>query len=158
MDKISCTCPSLPSYVARLQVFGIYYEWMKVFLHSKWYLITIAISSVSINNYKLSADSDLAPPALSSLQHRPTWSSPSTAQLKQAAVAQTIPTYDITIHSNAWLKKTLWFITYSLVMNQTYDSHDLPDNNWSNMFVQNAISTKIWNLIWAIIPTRKNIN
>lgn len=59
-------------YIARLQVFGIYYEWMKVFLHSKWYLITIAISSVSVNNYKLSADSDLAPPALSSLQHRPT--------------------------------------------------------------------------------------
>ena len=30
-------------YIARLQVFGIYYEWIKGFLHSKWYLITIAI-------------------------------------------------------------------------------------------------------------------
>ena len=43
-------------------------------------------------------------------------------------------------------------------MNHTYDSHHLPDNNWSNMFVQNAIGTKIWNLIGAIIPAGKNIN
>jgi len=32
----------------------------------------IAFFQFSINIYKLSADSDLAPPALSSLQHRPT--------------------------------------------------------------------------------------
>ena len=75
------------------------------FITNGWKSFCIQNSSY----YKLSADSDRAPPALSNLQQRPTWSSPSTAQLKQAAVAQTMPTYEMTIHSNAWLKTVITF-------------------------------------------------